>query len=55
MAAIASSIEESGGIIQCPEGKTYDEKLYKCVQSTETDQTVEGYSNYLNHKTFLME
>ena len=30
MAAIASSIEESGGIIQCPEGKIYDEKLYKC-------------------------
>jgi hypothetical protein len=55
MAAIASSIEESGGIIQCPEGKIYDEKLYKCVQSTEVEEPVEGYSNYLNHKTVLME
>lgn len=54
MAAVASSIEESGGIIQCPEGKIYDDKLYKCVSSVETG-AVEGYSNYLDFKSVLIE
>lgn len=54
MAAVASSIEESGGIIQCPEGKIYDDKLYKCVSNVETGP-VEGYSNYLDFKSVLME
>lgn len=54
MAAVASSIEESGGIIQCTEGKIYDDKLYKCVPIVETGP-VEGYSNYSCFKSVLIE
>jgi hypothetical protein len=59
-AAVAASIKESGGTIQCQEGKVYDETLFKCVDKPTTDETddnatVEGYSNYTEYKSIRVE
>lgn len=56
IAAVASSIEESGGIIQCPEGKIYDDKIYKCIpENSNIDDDIEGFESTNNFKTFLIE
>jgi len=56
---IAASIEESGGTIQCEEGKVYDAKLFKCVitpgDNTNTETNVEAFSNNLEFKTVNIE
>lgn len=56
-AAVAASIKESGGTIQCGEGKVYDEALFKCVDKPTDDDknSVEGYSNYTAYKSILVE
>lgn len=59
-AAVAASIKESGGTIQCQEGKVYDETLFKCVDKPKTDEkddkaSVEGYSNYTEYKSIRVE
>lgn len=54
-ADVAASIAESGGTIQCAEGKIYDDKLFKCVIKPESDGDVEGFSNYMDCKTVHME
>lgn len=56
---IAASIEESGGTIQCEEGKVYDANLFKCVitpnDNTNTETTVEPFSNNSEFKTVNIE
>lgn len=58
---IAASIEESGGTIQCEEGKIYDTSLYKCVIKPEenndenTQNNVEAFSNHLECKSINIE
>jgi hypothetical protein len=56
---IAASIEESGGTIQCEEGKAYDVNLFKCVitpdDNTSTETTVEPFSNNSEFKSVNIE
>lgn len=57
-ADIAASITESGGTIQCEEGKIYDAALYKCVIKPSEDAKegpIETFSNYGDYKTFQIE
>ncbi len=58
-AIVASSIKESGGTIQCEEGKIYDEALFKCVEKPEETESnkkeVEGFSMHSAFKTYQIE
>lgn len=55
-ATVAASIEESGGIIQCEEGKEYDDTLFKCVvKPIASEGEVEGFENHLECKTVNMD
>ena len=59
-AAVAASIKESGGTIQCQEGKVYDETLFKCIDKPKTDEKddegdVEGYTNYTEYQSVRVE
>jgi hypothetical protein len=55
-ATVAASIEESGGTIQCEEGKIYDTALFKCVVTPgETEGNVEGFQVPIECKTVNIE
>ena len=59
-AAVAASIKESGGTIQCQEGKVYDETLFKCIDKPKTNEKddegdVEGYTNYTEYQSIRVE